>query len=183
MQEWNPLHFAAYYGRSNWIEPLIERGFEINVVSKDGYSPLICAISGKSASVLPILLERGADLYLADHLLKTALHHVAWIGFQEGFDFLIPQLLDVDQTDIQGMTPLHWALRGNHFKIAQGLMQKTYSPWAKNDMGQTPYELAMACQHEPIMDQMKARVDYLTLNHCIKTPSSMVNSDQEIRRL
>ena len=183
MQEWNPLHFAAYYGRYNWIEPLIERGFQINVLSKDGYSPLICAISGKSTSVLPVLLTKGADLYLTDHLLKTALHHVAWIGFQEGFDFLNQHILDVDQVDIQGMTPLHWALRGNHFKIAQGLIQKTYSPWAKNHMEQTPYDLAMDCQYEPIVDQMRARVDFLTLNHCIKSQSPLLSLEQEIRRL
>lgn len=176
-----PLHLAAYYNRANWIEALLDRGFDINATAKDGVSPFICAVSGKASSVLPVLKNFGAQLDQVDHVRKTALHHAAWIGFFEGVDFLLQHDVEIDPLDIQGMTPLHWALRGSHFKVAQLLISQSTFYLIPDASGQTPYDLALRIHYQPILDQMKARIDFLLLQtlggHFDQS------SDVDIRRL
>ena len=53
------LMMAALRGRLDWTHKLIERGAKVR---REGWSPVHYAATGPNTRVLPLLLERGADI-------------------------------------------------------------------------------------------------------------------------
>ncbi len=60
-----PLHFAAQDAGS-LIPTLLEWGLDINAQNHAGETPLARAVKGGNHDVVQLLLERGADVHLAD---------------------------------------------------------------------------------------------------------------------
>uniref|UniRef100_A0A1I8JRL7 ANK_REP_REGION domain-containing protein n=1 Tax=Macrostomum lignano TaxID=282301 RepID=A0A1I8JRL7_9PLAT len=76
----SPLHFAARYGRFNTCRSLIDScPMLLNIVDRQGKSPLHLAAEGGHAKVVGLLLQRGSVL-LKDTNGNTALHLVAKQG-------------------------------------------------------------------------------------------------------
>jgi len=61
-----PLHYAARHGLIQTVRRLLldEAGFDVNVVTHQGATPIIHAASNGHVAAVRILLERGADPYL-----------------------------------------------------------------------------------------------------------------------
>ena len=74
---YTPLHNAAFYGRKQIVEHLIENGADINVTdSKNGFTPLHSAATKKcNVGVVQALLAKNADQTLKDKYGKTALEY------------------------------------------------------------------------------------------------------------
>jgi len=58
------LHFAACADQDNVVARLLDAGAEIDTKDISQHTPLMWAIMTKSASVIDLLLERGANTYL-----------------------------------------------------------------------------------------------------------------------
>jgi RNA polymerase sigma factor (sigma-70 family) len=58
---WTALHYCAGYGLAELIEPLVERGADINVLDDEGKSPLRVALDSAQHQIADLLLQMGAD--------------------------------------------------------------------------------------------------------------------------
>ncbi|MGH9750216.1 MAG: ankyrin repeat domain-containing protein [Candidatus Polarisedimenticolia bacterium] len=68
---WTPLHLAAFFGHKEVAALLLERGAEVNAVSKStrfarANTPLHAAAANRQVEVATLLLERGADVNARD---------------------------------------------------------------------------------------------------------------------
>ena len=57
---WTALHYCAGYGFAELVEPLIDRGADINAPDDEGKTPLEVAIESAQQEVADLLLNRGA---------------------------------------------------------------------------------------------------------------------------
>jgi RNA polymerase sigma factor (sigma-70 family) len=57
---WTALHYCAAYGFVELVEPLIDRGADINAPDDEGKTPLRAAIESAQQEVVDLLVNRGA---------------------------------------------------------------------------------------------------------------------------
>ena len=115
-----PLHLAAYFGRDEAAELLLERGADVNAVSRNESvqaAPLGSAAAGGHAKLVGILLEHGAD---------------------------------PNARQAGGFTPLHAAAQNGDRDSVEALLESGADPAAANDDGRTPGELARAAGHDDL---------------------------------
>lgn len=72
-----PLHLAATFELPDIMMLLIKSGAQLNVLNREGYTPLGSAICGNHNESAKILLENGADVNVPDseNLLYNAIIH------------------------------------------------------------------------------------------------------------
>lgn len=58
---WTALHYCAVYGFAELVEPLIERGADIDALDDDGKTALRVAVESAHQGVADLLLNRGAQ--------------------------------------------------------------------------------------------------------------------------
>eukprot|EP00698_Gefionella_okellyi_P013645 TRINITY_DN3753_c0_g1_i1.p1 TRINITY_DN3753_c0_g1~~TRINITY_DN3753_c0_g1_i1.p1 ORF type:complete len:1021 (-),score=240.75 TRINITY_DN3753_c0_g1_i1:78-3140(-) len=88
-----PALWAAFCDHVPVLELLLEYKADINVTSKEGFTPLLAALRAKSVSTAAMLLNAGADASIVGPDNLTALHMAAAQGACE----LIAQLAKVDE--------------------------------------------------------------------------------------
>jgi ankyrin repeat protein len=118
-----PLHLAAFFAQPEMVLVLLERGAEIEVVSRNAMAirPLHAAAAGGSPAVVEILLARGADPNARQHGGWTALAAAAASGSMNIVRVLIacgarPALATAD-----GKTPVDLAREHDYLEIARWL--------------------------------------------------------------
>ncbi|RSL89352.1 hypothetical protein BHE90_001645 [Fusarium euwallaceae] len=151
-QGWSVLHMAAFHGRTEVGELLIEAGTPINEGHK-GISPVHIAALRKQISFLELLLEHGADaqaetesgknaLYflklnetyragVVAHRLNIDINYLTVTGLRiagsEGRDSRIRELLergaDINARDEGGYTALTWAAMNGHTSTMRLLIE------------------------------------------------------------
>ena len=79
-----PLHLAAFFGRPEAVDVLLERGADLEARSRNrripGVAPLHSAIAGGQTQTALLLLERGADPNAVAPGGWTPLHFAATMG-------------------------------------------------------------------------------------------------------
>jgi len=58
---WTALHYAAGFGFAELVEPLIERGADINAFDDEGKTPLRVAVESAHQDVADLMLNSGAE--------------------------------------------------------------------------------------------------------------------------
>ncbi len=86
-----PLMMAALRGRREWAEALLARGARVD---REGWTPLHYAASGPGASVVALLLERGAVVDARSPNGSTPLMMAARYGTEEAVDLLLARGAD-----------------------------------------------------------------------------------------
>lgn len=155
---WSALHFAAATNKRATIALLCEghaqlvrsddegrRATFVDLTNNRGSTALHLATTSRSIDAASELLQRGADVTLADGFGATALHQ-AMLG---GSDTMLPlamQLItngsDVNAQNRDGDTPLHFAQRRGHGRLAALLLQNGCDPLVPNTDGVTAAHLA-----------------------------------------
>ncbi|KAJ8128957.1 hypothetical protein O1611_g4676 [Lasiodiplodia mahajangana] len=117
---WTVLHFAAYVGSLSIMSQLLHTGLQniIDVLSPNGYSPLIIACSRGFLGIVRLLLSEGASVNLLGNSNKSALHFASQYGFLETAKELISKGSDITAADSEGNSPLHIAIRNRKTKLA-----------------------------------------------------------------
>ncbi len=79
---WTPLHLAAHYGHLPLVRLLVERGADVEAVSRNsiGNTPLSAAAFGSRFDVVNYLVDRGAQIDAPNRHGKTALDRARETG-------------------------------------------------------------------------------------------------------
>lgn len=88
---WTPLHYAASCEMATGrVFDLIQAGADVNLGSRDGLTPLHCAVMAGNLLTVIQLVKAGADVNGLDSWRYTALHRAALNGYGEIFDYFPP---------------------------------------------------------------------------------------------
>ena len=105
---WSVLYFAARDSSPEIIEYLLSVGMTVNMISKTGQTPLMCACyKGGRLDNIERLLELGADIQQLEFDDGwSALHFAASDSSPEIIEYLLSLGMTVNMTDKSGQTPL-----------------------------------------------------------------------------
>lgn len=124
---WNPLHVAAQYCPIEILQALLEAGAFVNRAWADGRTALMCAAFRGRADAVALLLRAGAKPDAAEAASRqTALHKLARAVGLPGAAACCEALLCAgafaSSTDVNGRTPLHYAVTEGNTEVAAVLL-------------------------------------------------------------
>jgi len=130
-----PLLLAAFYGRQDVVNVLIERGADPKAVDASGGNLLRACAYWNHASLAAALRKKHG---LTDDVFTTvAFGSAAQLG--SWFD-AHPQ--DLTTKDVFGLSPLHWAVRRGATDRVQMLLTRSADPLAEDTAHRTALDLA-----------------------------------------
>jgi ankyrin repeat protein len=126
---YTPLLWASKYGYLDIAKLLIDGGADINAKDKNGSTPLMLASSGGYLDIAKLLIDKGADVNAQDKTGLTALHNIAQSYSDNNTVMLIEYLLSknasINVKDVNGWTPLRYAINLQNIDMAATLRKKT----------------------------------------------------------
>ena len=121
----NLLFYSIKEGRLEDIEPLMDKGVNINARDRPGWTLFSAAAMHGQLEIMKLLLRRGADVSLASTIDKTGPLHLAVQNSQvEVVEYLLalPQI-NVNARDGSGNTPFFNAVDADNERMIQLLLQ------------------------------------------------------------
>ena len=116
---WTPLSRAAWDGRLEVGQFLLDRGANINVRDDGRDTPLILAVRREHVEFARMLLERGAVIDAKNSRDRTALHTAIEFGCTQAVQLLLEHGADVNVRDKYGNTPSESASLCGYQEIAE----------------------------------------------------------------
>ncbi|KAL2505118.1 Ankyrin repeat domain-containing protein [Abeliophyllum distichum] len=141
--KWNPLHTFALAGQIKFMDDLLENGYDIDLVDKDGFTALHLAIIGKKEAVISHLLRKGANPQARDLDGAAPLHYAVQVGALQTVKLLIKYKVDVNVADNEGWTPLHVAMQTRNRDIAKILLVNGADKTRRNKNGNSALDLSL----------------------------------------
>jgi ankyrin repeat protein len=117
-----PLGLAAFFGRRDAVEVLLDAGANINTLATNPafpFAPLHSAMSAGHRDVFDLLLARGADVNLREGGGITALHEAAGLGNLQYVELLLAAGASASAKDDHGKLPEDFARERKHDAVAQ----------------------------------------------------------------
>lgn len=120
-----PLGLACFFGHVASAELLLDKGADPNAASKNAMKvrPLHSAIanrdSGPARALTRLLLERRAEVNVAQHGGWTPLHQAAAHGDAEIVELLLEKGADPSAESADGKTPARMAEESGHESVAR----------------------------------------------------------------
>lgn len=127
-----PLHEAAFFGDLKAIDRRLGRDPRaLNELAtfvvdprRSTITPLMWAVQGRRAQSVQFLLDRGADVTVADHLGRTALHLAAEAGDADIVRRLVDAGANINQLSAAQASPLVIAVKGKHDEVVALLLRE-----------------------------------------------------------
>jgi hypothetical protein len=156
--EQDPDYFigAAFEGRADIVEDLLNRGFDVNVTTRDGDTALIAAAHQGHVEVLDLLLERGAAINKKNMEGLTALIMAASEGRADAVRLLAERSGEVNVKTNNGLTPLMIAALNGQYEVVEILLQNGAKPNAKTKDGGTAIGAAVYGEHPEVAELLRA---------------------------
>ncbi|KAK6626900.1 Transient receptor putative cation channel subfamily A member 1 [Polyplax serrata] len=150
VQKMTPLHCAAMFDHPEIVEYLISEGAEINPLDKENRSPLLLAASRAGWRTVLTLIRLKANILLKDSNHRNVLSLVVMNGGRlEDFAKEVLQaqsekdlMLLLNEKDISGCSPLHYASREGHIKSLESLIRLGACINLKNNNNESPLHFA-----------------------------------------
>ena len=140
-----PLMIAAYHGRSDALNVLIEKGSDPTLKDNNGVTLLHYAAEGANDVIIEKLLSVGLDIDSRSSDGATPLMIAAYHGRLNAFSVLIERKSDPTLKDNNGWTLLHYSARGGNDVIIEKLLSLGLDIDSRNSDGATPLMIA-ACE-------------------------------------
>jgi len=139
------------------VQTLLDRGANVNIQHKDGYTPLIVAAANGHELIVKMLLDNGADVNLQDNKYgNTPLIVAADYGHESIVKMLLDKDATVDLQDKKGNTPLIAAAVYGFISIVKMLLDKGANMNLQNEDGNTPLIFAADNKHESIVKMLQS---------------------------
>jgi hypothetical protein len=116
---------------------------EINLVVPDKPTALTCVIQEGCLTLVPRLLDMGANPNLPDGQGNLPLAEARRFEPQACAEMLIARGADLNQLDAHGKTPLMHALQHGYESFAEYLLSRGADPNIINGQGQTAYDVCL----------------------------------------
>ncbi len=128
-KESTALHFASLAGHPPLVQLFIDNQADVDVLNRDGGSPLLYALDIKNEDVVRQLVKADAD----PHLLSierdtTPFIHAARTGELRFVQLLLDDEGFVDVADQKKRTALSWATEGGHNEVFRYLLEHGANP-------------------------------------------------------
>ncbi|EAT40147.1 AAEL008117-PA [Aedes aegypti] len=149
---WTPLHFATANGYFEIINLLIKASANVNVPTQSGQTCLLIAARTGQSEVVRILIDHSA-VHTPDRKMQTALHLAAKNGHLEVVRMLLAQrLVNVNATDEDGWTALHYAVDDERKNLVELLLSNSAWVTIRTRDGLTPVDLAVTKGNKLLRD-------------------------------
>lgn len=127
------------------IEDALTAGIDVNAQNQiNGDTALNTAlISKENESAVHLLLQRGANVNLANHHGKTALFYVIDRS-KSLYDSVVQRITHIDAPDTHGDTPLLYAASRLNGRVIDDLVARGANPKHRNSAGKNMFHLADA---------------------------------------
>jgi ankyrin repeat protein len=122
---WTLLHLAAREGSIDIAEASLA-DHDVNLKSRDGYTPLILAACNGHVGMVQFLIQRGADVHAVDNLKYTALLDACEEGHAEVINVLVQHGVDVNGEE--PLRPLSFAATSGEVAAVQALLDAGADP-------------------------------------------------------
>lgn len=116
------FHIAIAMRANGVVDLLLERGVDINQVSKSGETPLKSCVLTRNKSLAKRLLDLGADVDAQS--MATAAH----MGYDDWVTLFLDRGVDVNRRDRWGNTALHRACRTKRASTVKLLLERGAEP-------------------------------------------------------
>lgn len=152
-----PAHFAMMEKYSRTLTPekriqLLRELKHIDIPREDGKTPLLMMPdSSEAEELLPILIDKGADVNHADNEGMTALMLYRSKDISKE---LLRAGADINKKDNEGNTALHWSLEEYNTHNARYLIKKGADYNLTNCQGRTPVQIAVEKGFEDVLELM-----------------------------
>lgn len=137
-----PLHIAANLGWPEETEFFLSNGDDVNAKTKNGTTPLLCALYGNNQQMAKLLLEHGAQVNITNTEGDSPLLRAARNANTELAQVLLSWKANISVRDQNGRTSLHMAAQYGYKDLAELLITNNADINAKDTNGFTPLYLA-----------------------------------------
>ncbi|KAF3792071.1 Ankyrin repeat domain-containing protein [Nymphaea thermarum] len=141
--KWSPFHSLTSSNQIIFMDELLENGYDIDAVNKDGFTALHKAVMVKKEAVVMHLLRIGANPHVRDRDGATLLHYAVQVGSLKLVKLLLKYKVDVNLADDEGWTPLHLAIQSRCRDIAKVLLVNGADKTRRTKNGKTPLDLSL----------------------------------------
>ncbi|MEM6671233.1 MAG: ankyrin repeat domain-containing protein [Planctomycetota bacterium] len=130
------MHIATAYGRPSIARMLADGGCPVDVPDHSGETPLMLAAQSGAHDIAQLLIERGADLDARDNRSGCgAIERAAMLGRAPMIERLLSAGATISSRDLEGRTPLMYAVGGAHYDAARVLLENRADPCAQAESG------------------------------------------------
>jgi ankyrin repeat protein len=137
----NAMYRMALFGDSASARFLLNSGVSINQQSKSKKTPLFAAVLNNNKPMIFWLLANGADANLPDNAGAPVLSYAVDLNDADIVKAVLQKTADsvINGRDIDGMTPLMWALYDEHdnVQVIQALLDRGADVHIKDNKGRT----------------------------------------------
>lgn len=166
------LLYAVGAGENIYIY-LIAQGADVNLATRDGFTPLMKAAKECALDRMRLLIERGADVCARMKDGGTAVHLAAGNtprAWDEGGETVMHRdqlemitLLqekgaDLEARTAEGRSALHFAAESGYASVLQLLLEKALDPGAKDKNGDTALHCAVRSRWPEKLEKVKLLV-------------------------
>ena len=142
------LSVAAFFGRREIVDLLLERGADINKGDEEnGATALFQSIMGLEPEIARLLVDRGGDVNRKTKPGMSALMLAAASKQVDTAAMLVEHGADVGAKDAEDLTPLMYAAEGGSPEIAGLLIDRGAEVDAKSNVGATALMAAVEMGH------------------------------------
>ncbi|KAF8877975.1 ankyrin repeat-containing domain protein [Infundibulicybe gibba] len=156
------IHLCAYFGLSDYLEYLLDNGFDINLKDSDGDTAITYTAIFNQKEALQLLLEReGTNIAPKGWNGTTPLIRAAMEGHQSIVTLLLEnERVDVNWRDSSGRTAIAYATEWERDGIVELLLARnTVDINLQDNDGNAPLALAVITGNETIVRLLLVRDD------------------------
>jgi len=152
------LHAAALVGHAGIVRLLLDRGLEVNEAARvDGMTPVAYAAVRGRLSAMRVLLERHADVNVADSGGNSPLLHAAMRGRTAAVRLLLESGANVNASSKHGWTPLMAAAWEGEASVVAVLLKHGANATLVNSQRRSALMLAESAGHRAVVKLLHAK--------------------------